>query len=90
MAFSYRGIALIVALGWIATATAAACPFCDGGPSGVNEVKQIIFGDDFWMNLGSLMLPFLFFLGVPVVIHWWPRRAEHATAHHVAKAASYE
>lgn len=36
----------------VAATDAVACPFCDGGPSGINEVKAIVFGPDFWANIG--------------------------------------
>ena len=49
---------------------AAACPFCDGGPGGVNEVRAAIFGDDFWPTVGSLLLPFPIFLGIAALLHF--------------------
>lgn len=42
----------------------SACPFCDGGPSGINEVKAAIFGEDFAFNLLATSLPFLVLAGV--------------------------
>lgn len=48
---------------------AAACPFCDGGPSGVNDVKATIFGPDFWSNVGLMLLPFAAFALVTGGVH---------------------
>jgi hypothetical protein len=48
---------------------AIACPFCDGGPSGVNEVKEAIFGADFLWNLGMVSMPFLVFAVIIAAIH---------------------
>ena len=47
----------VAALLGFATA-APACPFCDGGPGGVNEVRREVFGPDFWPNLLAAAAPF--------------------------------
>ena len=52
--------------------SARACPFCDGGPEGVNPVKQTVFGHDFWPNLAVAAVPFAVFLGVAAAIHFGP------------------
>jgi hypothetical protein len=52
--------------------TASACPFCEGGPSGVNEVKEAIFGDGFWFNLIAASLPFVVVFALALVIHGVP------------------
>lgn len=51
---------------------AEACPFCDGGPSGRNEVREAIFGSDFGLNLFYMALPFAVFIGLVLLIHFGP------------------
>lgn len=53
---------------------AAACPFCDGGPGGVNEAREVIFGPDFWPNLLVAAAPFAVVLAVVAVVHGPPGR----------------
>lgn len=70
------GLSLFGAL--LLTAAASACPFCDGGPSGVNEVKAVVFGEDFWPNLLGTAAPFGVFLAVAALVHFglpFPRTA---------------
>lgn len=61
---------------FLLTAELHACPFCDGGESGRNEVKEIIFGPDFGRNVIYTLLPFLVFAGVGLLVHFgfprWP------------------
>jgi hypothetical protein len=69
-------------------AAASACPFCEGGPSGTNEVKEAIFGDGFWFNLVAAALPFVITLALALVIHGAPRRPKGAaTAEDLAEGA---
>ena len=49
---------------------ARACPFCDGGELGVNEVRAAVFGDDFWLHLSCTAAPFVIFLAVTALIHF--------------------
>lgn len=51
------GAALMVILA-IPT-SAVACPFCDGGATGRNEVKAAIFGEGFGLHLLTIALPFM-------------------------------
>ncbi len=55
-------LVLLVAVFSPLLGSARACPFCDGGPSGVNPVKVAIFGEDFWPNLLAVAAPFGVFL----------------------------
>jgi hypothetical protein len=52
----------------LTTPGAVACPFCDGGPGGVNEVRRELFGPEFWPNLLAAAAPFGVVLGVVVVV----------------------
>jgi hypothetical protein len=66
---------------WLAPIVSA-CPFCDGGPSGTNEVQAAIFGENFWYHLSAVAVPFAVLLGLAAGIHfgappWWkPVRRE--------------
>ena len=71
---------LTVGLILLLTATASACPFCEGGPSGRNEVNEAIFGDGFWFNLGAAALPFVFVFALAVAIHGVPTRRKTVRA----------
>jgi hypothetical protein len=53
---------------------ASACPFCAGGPDGVNDVKSAIFGSGFGMNLLAAALPFAVVIGLAWFVHG-PARA---------------
>jgi hypothetical protein len=59
---------------------ASACPFCEGGPSGRNEVQEAIFGDGFWFNFTAAALPFVVVAALVVVIHGGPTAREDAVA----------
>lgn len=67
-------LALALALALPFAGSAGACPFCAGGPSGRNEVKETIFGPDFGPNLLAMALPFLVVGGVVAGIHFLPPR----------------
>ncbi|MGN6544374.1 MAG: hypothetical protein ACTHK7_04955 [Aureliella sp.] len=54
--------------------TAAACPFCNGGSSGVNEIKAGIFNDMFWPRAAAVLAPFPIFLALVALIYFWPQR----------------
>jgi hypothetical protein len=48
----------------------AACPFCDGGPSGRNAVREAIFGERFWPIALGTALPFAVFFAIAALIHF--------------------
>lgn len=58
----------------LSTPWAAACPFCDGGPGGVNGVQGEVFGRDFWRHLLAAAAPFGVVLGVVAAVLWTPAR----------------
>lgn len=62
-------LALLVALLPLASRVSA-CPFCDGGPSGVNEVKEAVFGASFWPHLLATAAPFGVLLGIAAALHF--------------------
>jgi hypothetical protein len=64
---------LVLALALPFAGRAGACPFCDGGPSGPNEVKEAVFGPDFWPNVLAMALPFLVVGAVVAGIHFLPQ-----------------
>jgi hypothetical protein len=51
-----------------------ACPLCDGGPSGVNEVRANIFDDSFWPRVAATAAPFPVFAGIVALIYFGPPR----------------
>lgn len=51
---------------------AAACPFCDGGPDGVNEVRDGVFDENFWPRVAATVAPFPVLAGVVALIHFGP------------------
>lgn len=62
---------------------AMACPFCDGGPSGVNDVREGIFDSNFWPKVAATLAPFPIFAGIVALIYFGPasfkrRRSEAA------------
>ena len=66
----------------LAAHPASACPFCEAGPDGVgeNEVRQAIFGEEFWFHLFAIAAPLLVLSGTVALIHFdvttlWRRRA---------------
>jgi hypothetical protein len=68
-----------VALVLLIPAVAWACPFCDGGSSGRNEVNEAIFGDGFWFNLVAAGSPFVVALALALVIHGAPAGRKRVT-----------
>jgi hypothetical protein len=63
----------------VACSTAAACPFCDGGAAGVNEVRRAVFGPDFWPNVLAAAAPFAVVAVAVLAVHSgppWGRAAE--------------
>jgi hypothetical protein len=59
---------------------AAACPFCDGGPDGVNEVRDGVFDEDFWPRVAATVAPFPVLAGIVALIYFGPptlRRSSH-------------
>lgn len=62
---------------------AAACPFCDGGPDGVNEVRDGVFDEHFWPRVAATVAPFPVLAGVVALIYFGPpsfRRSGHKDA----------
>ena len=51
---------------------ATACPFCDGGPSGVNEVREGVFDDNFWPRVAATLAPFPVLAGIVALIYFGP------------------
>jgi hypothetical protein len=92
MRLSNRVIPLLLAVGmFLLPGGASACPFCDGGPSGTNEVKEAIFGEGFWFNLGAAASPFLVVLALVLAIHGVPTgRQFPASEHSLAEGAVNE
>lgn len=68
-AFAVAGV-LVLAL----APSAAACPFCDGGPSGVNPVRREVFGPGFWTNALAAAAPFAVMLLAAGLLLREPRR----------------
>jgi len=63
--------------------TASACPFCDGGPTGVNEVREGVFDTNFWPKVAATLAPFPVLAGIVALIYFGPpsfggRRADAA------------
>ena len=56
------------------TPFASACPFCEGGSAGVNEVRREVFGPEFWPHLLAAAAPFGVVLGVVAAVLWKPHR----------------
>jgi hypothetical protein len=69
--FVLLAIALIV-LG--TSSSAWACPWCDGGSSGINRVKLEIFNANFWMRAAAVLAPFPVFGGIVALIYFGPPR----------------
>ena len=51
---------------------ASACPFCDGGPSGVNEVREGVFDNNFWPRVAATLAPFPILAGIVALIYFGP------------------
>lgn len=51
---------------------ASACPFCDGGPSGVNEVREGVFDHNFWPRVAATLAPFPILAGIVALIYYGP------------------
>jgi hypothetical protein len=71
-----RAALLLVPLALLALGTvaprAAACPFCDGGPDGVNEVRDGVFDENFWSRVAATVAPFPVLAGVVALIYFGP------------------
>ena len=68
------GGALAAIAGVLAGTPAAACPLCDGGPDGVNEVRREVFGPDFWPNVLAVAAPFAVVAAAAAAVHLIPPR----------------
>lgn len=53
-------------------ARALACPFCDGGPSEVNEVREGVFDHNFWPRVAATLAPFPILAGIVALIYYGP------------------
>lgn len=53
---------------------ADACPFCDGGPTGVNEVRAGVFDENFWPRAAATVAPFPVLAGIVALIYFGPPR----------------
>ena len=51
---------------------AMACPFCNGGPSGMNEVWEGIFDGNFLPRVLATLAPFPIFAGIVALIYFGP------------------
>jgi hypothetical protein len=58
---------------------ALACPLCDGGLAGVNQVRREVFGPEFWSHLLAAATPFGVILGIVAAVLWGPRRTPRLT-----------
>jgi len=78
---------LLIPLALLALAAVApsvnACPFCDGGPTGVNEVRDGVFDENFWPRVAATVAPFPVLAGIVALIYFGPptlRRSGHKDA----------
>jgi hypothetical protein len=73
---AFRTLLLLVAFAPLALVVfapaASGCPFCDGGPSGVNEVREGIFDDTFWPRVAATLAPFPVLAGIVALIYFGP------------------
>lgn len=74
---TFRALLLVVTLApLVLVATfapqASACPFCDGGPSGVNEVREGVFDHNFWPRVAATLAPFPILAGIVALIYFGP------------------
>jgi hypothetical protein len=49
-----------------------ACPFCDGGPAGINRVKAGVFNESFFPRAAAVLAPFPIFAGIVALIYFGP------------------
>lgn len=87
---TFRALLLVVTLAPLVlvvafASQASACPFCDGGPSGVNEVREGVFDHNFWPRVAATLAPFPILAGIVALIYFGPpsftrRRADAADA----------
>lgn len=59
---------------------ATACPFCEGGADGVNEVRNGVFDENFWPRAAATLAPFPVLGAVVALIYFGPqsfRRSGH-------------
>jgi hypothetical protein len=52
--------------------SAWACPWCDGGPAGVNRVWDGIFNETFLMRAAAVLARFPVFSGIMALIYFGP------------------
>jgi len=58
--------------------TAKACPFCNGGQAGINQVKAGIFSDTFWLHAAAVLAPFPLLAGIVIFMHYGARPRRRA------------
>jgi hypothetical protein len=73
-AFAASLIVAVLLLTPVLISKASACPFCDGGPSGVNQVKEDIFDHHFWPRVAATLAPFPVLIGIVGLIYFGPPR----------------
>lgn len=56
----------------LTASTVMACPVCDGGPDGINEVKSGIFNRQFLLRAAAVLAPFPIFAGIVAFIYFGP------------------
>lgn len=81
-----RALVLLAALGPVLLITllapaVSACPFCDGGPSGDNPVRDDIFDHTFWPRLAATLAPFPILGGIVAFIYFAPSRTRSEVPH---------
>jgi hypothetical protein len=52
--------------------SAWACPWCDGGATGLNPVRDGIFNKTFLMRAAAVLAPFPVFTGIVALIYFGP------------------
>lgn len=55
-----------------------ACPLCDSERA--EQIREAIFGADFFMNIGMILLPFIIFLIITLLICYGKLKLVHRIA----------
>jgi hypothetical protein len=63
---------LLVVVLFCGTSSALACPWCDGGPSGINQVNSSIFNEGFWIRAAAVLAPFPVLGVIVALIYFGP------------------
>ena len=67
--FMVIGVALVILC---MSSSAWSCPWCDGGPTGINRVKAGIFNETFLTRAAAVLAPFPIFSGIVALIYFGP------------------